>query len=164
MQPRFRKAKWHTFINTQRSEAKMLQNFEATFGSPDQVVVGFGDWEQRQGLKLHLEPTKGKGMRKLLRKAGYPVALVDEHRTSCQCHHCKAEEARCEKFLWVENPRPWRREQYPRVLRHGLVKCTTCGRWWNRDANSALNMELIMRQQALGFERPTYLQRGGRGG
>jgi hypothetical protein len=158
-QATFRKTKWHTFINTQRSEAKMINRFKEKFGPPDEVVIGIGDWEQKRQMK-YKEPTKGIGMRRLLRKAKYTVLLVDEHGTSCHCHTCALPHARCETFRTVENPRPWRRSEQPLVKRHGLVKCMTCSRLWNRDTNSSLNILRLMAARRAGEERPAYLQRG----
>ncbi|CAL8461357.1 g888 [Coccomyxa elongata] len=80
----YRKLRLNTFFNTRRSEQRLLQRFRENFGAPDEVVVGIGDWEQSKHRK-YKEPTKGKGFRSLLRRAGYPVYLVDEFRTSCQC-------------------------------------------------------------------------------
>lgn len=77
----FRKLKWNAFINRKRSEQKMINRFGSIFGLPKEVVIGFGDWEQRKQMK-YKEPTKGKGMRELFRKAGYEVYLVDEFRTN----------------------------------------------------------------------------------
>ncbi len=84
-------------LQHRRSEQRLTQRFKEVFGAPDEVVVGIGDWEQSKHRK-YKEPTKGKGFRSLLRKAGYPVYLVDEFRTSCQCSHCQTEGAKCEKF------------------------------------------------------------------
>ena len=155
----FQKTKWHIHINTQRSESLMLNRFEEKFGPPDKVVIGFGDWDQgSRQMKFH-EPTKGKGMRKLFRKAGYQVYLVDEYHTSCQCYNCARAEGRCEPFREVVNPRPWRREERPLVTCHGLVKCKTCRRLWNRDVNSSLNILRIMKYRARDEDRPLYLRR-----
>ena len=155
--PRFRQAKWHTFINTQRSEAKMLNHFKEKFGPPGEVVIGFGDWEQRKQMK-YKEPTKGVGMRRIFRRAGYSLYLVDEYRTSCQCYSCAVPTARCETFRRVADPRPWKAG----VMRtcHGLVKCNTCSKLWNRDVNSSLNILRLMQTRAAGQERPLYLRRG----
>lgn len=151
----FRKLKWNSFMNKQRSEAKMINRFKKTFGNPKDVVIGIGDWEQKKQMK-YKEPTKGKGFRKLFRKAGYKVYLVDEYRTSCRCYDCEGE---CEKFLECKNPRPWKATQ--KILRHGLVMCKTCKRTWNRDMNGSLNMHWIMKKTIEGEGRPEYLRRGG---
>ena len=88
-------------------------------------------------MKFH-EPTKGIGMQRLFKRAGYEVLLVDEYRTSCRCYGCKKGE--CKKFKYVENPRSWTREKFPKVLRHGLLRCEICKRLWNRDRKGSLNI------------------------
>ena len=156
----FRQLKWYAFINRKRTERLMLQKFLNTFGSPENVVIAFGDWEQKKQMK-YKEPTKGKGMRKLFREFGYLVYLVDEFRSSCKCYNCKSTEPEtgyCEKFRVCENPRPWKKGE--QVLRHGLVKCKTCQSLWNRDVLSSLNMEAIGSCAKLGLPRPAYLARG----
>ena len=63
----------------------MINRFKAKFGAPDDVVVAFGDWEQKHHMKLK-EPTKGKGFSKLFRKHGYAVLLVDNsHQLHVLC-------------------------------------------------------------------------------
>jgi hypothetical protein len=56
----FRKLQWNTFMNTQRSEALMLNRFCDMFGTPNDVVIGFGDWSEKMQMK-HKEPSKSKG-------------------------------------------------------------------------------------------------------
>lgn len=156
----FRQLKWYAFINRKRTERLMLQRFLNTFGSPENVVIAFGDWEQKKQMK-YKEPTKGKGMRKLFREFGYMVYLVDEFRTSCKCYNCKSTEPKegyCEKFRICNNPRPWKADM--RILRHGVIKCKTCCTLWNRDVLSSLNMEAIGTCAKLGLPRPKYLCRG----
>jgi len=156
----FRQLKWYGIINRKRSERMMLQRFLNIFGYPEEVVIAFGDWEQKKHMKFK-EPTKGKGMRTLFRKFGYLVYMVDEFRTSCKCYNCKAEpkdEGRCEKFRVCENPRPWKAGE--QMLRHGLVKCTTCACLWNRDVLSSLNIHAIGLSAKYGLPRPSYMCRG----
>ena len=152
----FRKLKWNAFMNKKRSEARMTNRFKEIFGSPQDVVIGFGDWEQRKHMKFK-EPTKGKGFRTLLKKAGYQVYLVDEFRTSCRCHHCQSHDGICEKFRECKNPRPWKRDKT--ILRHGLLRCETCERLWNRDVNGSLNIHKIVVDMISKIGRPTYLNR-----
>lgn len=156
----FRQLKWYAFINRKRTERLMLQRFLNAFGSPENVVIAFGDWEQRKHMK-YKEPTKGKGLRKLFREFGYLVYLVDEFRTSCKCYNCKSTEPEmgyCDKFRICENPRPWKAGE--QILRHGVIKCKTCCTLWNRDVLSSLNMEAIGTCAKLGLPRPDYLMRG----
>lgn len=121
--------------------------------------MGIGDWEQKKHRKFK-EPLKGKGFRTLLRKAGYSVFLVDEFRTSCQCSHCQAEEAKCEKFRVRLDPNT-KKAPEDRHLRlvHGLLLCQQCNRLWNRDVNSSINIARLTRQALEGRERPDYLSR-----
>ena len=122
------------------------------------TVIGYGDWEQRHQMKFK-EPTKGKGLRKLFRRHGYEVFLVDEFRTSCMCYHCADENARCEKFLYVDNRSPRSKDERPQILCHGLLKCKTCSRIWNRDTNASLNIGRAAAAMLRSGERPRYLSR-----
>jgi transposase len=151
----YRKLKLSGFINRKKSEQRMLSRFKQMFGSPEDVVIGFGDFEQAKHRKFK-EPVRGRGFRSLFRKSGYQVYLVDEFRTSCKCSACEGE---CSTFRECVNPRPWRRESRPVVIRHGLVKCKTCARLWNRDTNASRNIYKIMTNELLGIDRPEYLSR-----
>jgi transposase len=125
-----------------------VESFHAT----EETIVAIGDFEQRKHRR-YKEPVKGKGFRSLFRKAGYGVYLVDEFRTSCRCSACGGE---CKTFRKCENPRPHRTGS---VLRHGLVKCNTCSKLWNRDTNAASNMLKIAKSAIRGEPRPDYLRR-----
>ena len=148
----FRKLRLGSYMRRQITEARMLRKFEKQFGKPSNVVIGIGDYEQRQHRKFK-EPIKGKGFRTLFRKAGYPVYLVDEFRTSCRCTVC---EGSCSTFRKCENPRPFRTGE---ILRHGLLKCGTCSRLWNRDVNASLNILKVAKEAISGNSRPSYLCR-----
>ena len=142
-------------MRRQIAEARLLKRFKAKFGGPEDTIVAIGDWSQKQHRRFH-EPVKGKGFRDTFRKAGYAVYLVDEHRTSCRCSRCGGE---CKTFRWCQNPRPWRRDA-GNILRHGLLKCKTCNRLWNRDVNAASNIWKVATCAIRGEERPEYLRRG----
>ena len=148
----FRRIKMLSFIGTKRTESKMINEFKKIFGSPDDVIITIGDWNQHSHMK-YKEPVKGKGFRKVFRKAGYKVFLVDEFRTSCRCSDCEGE---CSTFRYCENPRPYKSGT---ILRHGLVKCQTCSRLWNRDMNAGRNIYKIAMCAIEGKNRPEYLCR-----
>jgi hypothetical protein len=150
----FRKLKLNGYLNTKRSEQRMILNFQKKFGTPDNVVIAFGDWEQRQQMK-YKEPTKGKGMRDLFRKCGYKTYLVDEFRSSCKCSQCNGGE--CKNFLMVENPKPYRNNQQ---MCWGLLRCKSCNGFWNRDCNGAKNIYKIAENAVKSIARPAYLCRG----
>ncbi len=150
----FRKLKLGSYSRRQITEARMLRRFEKLFGTPNKAVICIGDWEQRQHRRFK-EPVKGKGFRSLFRRAGYKVYLVDEFRTSCRCSAC-SEHGICSTFRECDNPRPFREG---RILRHGLVKCQTCSRLWNRDTNASSNIWKVAKNAIQGLARPAYLQR-----
>ena len=66
----FRKYRFISYIRKQKTDSKLLKNFREKFGSKDDVVICFGDWEQSNFNKKYHEPVKGKGFRNFFRKAG----------------------------------------------------------------------------------------------
>jgi len=93
-------------MNRLKNEQKLMNKFQKVFGDKNDVVICFGDFEQRKHMK-YKEPIKGKGMRTLFRKSGYETYLVDEFRTSCKCCNCNGGD--CAKFMLRENPKPWKK-------------------------------------------------------
>ena len=149
----YRKFRLNTYSNTQRSESNFMNRFRETFGHHDDVVVGFGDWNEHGHRKGH-EPLKGVGFHKMIRNAGYEVFLVNEHRTSKTCSNCKDGSCECEYARKCNNPRPWKREEV--IDRHGLLICQRCKTLWNRDVNASLNIHNIMKEMIAGRGRPSY--------
>ena len=149
----FRKLRLQSYRNTKKSEQKMINNFKRIFGNEKDVVVCFGDYEQKKQMKFK-EATKGKGMRTLFRKAGFQTYLVDEFRTSCMCSKCEI--GICKKTMVRENPKPYRTGS---IIVHGLICCKNgCG-YWNRDVNGATNIYKIAYNAINNKERPNYLSR-----
>ena len=151
----FRKLKLNGYINRKKNEQKLINNFRKIFGKPEETIVIFGDFEQKQHMK-YKEPIKGKGMRTLFRQNNYKTYLVDEFRTSCMCSICKTEIGRCEKFQIRKNPKPYKSGN---ILVHGLISCKNCFNVWNRDVNGATNIYRIAKNAINGLERPKYLCR-----
>ena len=110
----FRKLKWYSFINKQRSESNMIERFKEIFGPPEKVIVCIGDYDNRN--MKYQEPTKGKSMRKLFRNAGYNTFLVNEYNTSCRSF---LEGKKTKKFRKRINPRPWKHNI---CKSHGLLR------------------------------------------
>ena len=149
----FRKLKLGRYINTKRNEQKMINQFNKTFGNPEETIICIGDWEQRKQMK-YKEPTLGKGMRTLFRKNNYKVYLVDEFRSSCKCSNCEG--GICEKFRVRKHPNKKKDELR---LVHGLLRCKSgCG-LWNRDRNGSSNIYKIAEKAINKLERPSYLCR-----
>ena len=142
-------------VIAKKNEQKLITNFKKIFGKPEETIVIFGDFEQKQHMK-YKEPIKGKSMRMLFRQNNYKVYLVDEFRTSCMCSICKDETGRCEKFQVRENPKPYKSGN---ILVHGALRCKNCEAVWNRDVNSATNIYRIAKNAINGLERPKYLCR-----
>ena len=149
----FRKLKLNGYMNRLKSEQKMINQFKKTFGSPSEVIVNFGDFEQKRHMKFK-EPIKGVGIRKLFRKNGYQTFLVDEFRTSCRY-------SKCEKYIIRENPKPFKNNLR---LVHGAIRCKTCLVRWNRDCNGATNIYKITKNAINKKLRPSYLTRGNTSG
>jgi hypothetical protein len=62
-----------------------------------------------------MEPVKGRSMRRLFKKKGYTVYLVDEFRTSKLLFDnpgIDGNGVEMEKFKSVKNPRPYRRGKW----------------------------------------------------
>lgn len=132
---RFRKFKWYTFINKQRSEAKLVNEIKKTFGTKDNPpILIIGNWSATKQLK-GIESTPGIGLKKRLVK-DFEMYHIDEFNTSKL--HWKTEEP-CENM----------RKQYTveiskkihSVLRakleNGTYGCI------NRDLNSVRNIKKI---------------------
>ena len=138
----YRRLRFNTYNNTQRSEANMVNNFRRKFGEPNNTMIIFGD-AGAEHIK-YKAPVKHKGMRDIFRKAGFKVYLIDEFRTSKLCYkcHCSLEDA-----LKRPSPRPWR-DRTLLVNVHGLRRCTTenCQTYVNRDKNAAMNMLRIAKE------------------
>lgn len=148
----FRKLNLNAYLNTLRSEQRMINKMTEKFGESKNTVICIGDWEQKKEMKFK-EATKGKSFRKLLRKNGYEVYLVDEYRTSSRCSSCGGEN---EKFMERVNPRPYRKGN---ITVHGLLRCKSCKELWNRDENSSINIFMIAANAILGIGRPVHLLR-----
>jgi len=111
----YKRLRFNVYINTQRSEANMINRFRLKFGEPEKVLILFGD-----GCPHHIKykaPVKNKGMRDLFRRAGYPVYMFDEFRTSMLCYYCSGELG---KINGVDSPRPWRNRE---EIDYGGIKC-----------------------------------------
>ncbi len=68
---------------------KLINNFfKYLENQPEETVVMFGDWEQKQHMKYN-SSIRRKCMRTLFRENNYKTYLVDEFITSCMCSICK---------------------------------------------------------------------------
>ncbi|GAA5800581.1 hypothetical protein HPULCUR_006017 [Helicostylum pulchrum] len=146
----FRKMKLSSIINMKQSEQRLAKKLRQKFGQDSVIIIG--NWTATN-VKYH-EPTKGVGIRNMLRK-GFKVYLLDEFKTSSLCSSCK-DGTNLEKFKEVKTPRPFRRTKNPTVICYGLLRCTNedClqdskeslvhRRFYNRDMAATLNFRHIL--------------------
>ena len=149
----FRKFKLNRFINTQKSEAKMIDNFKNKFGTPNKVIIVFGDHDKGQNNMKGLEPSICKKFRRIFKNAGYKVFLINEFRTSKLCNCCHQE---LDKFLTRASNKPKDKKKNKKILVNGLLKHTVsnpegelnqiplCKIIHNRDKNAVQNMLYIV--------------------
>ncbi|KAJ2252327.1 hypothetical protein GGI13_003344 [Coemansia sp. RSA 455] len=141
----FRKLKLSAYINKQQADGHLVKNICKKFSMPlkpndsgeltilsepgepsikhgdPQVdpVINVGNWSVL--MVKYQEPIHGKSWCSMLKHCGLPVFLVNEFHTSCICPKCNS---LLEKFLDVDNPQPQQHKKCPRVLCHGLLRCT----------------------------------------
>lgn len=148
----FRKLKFNRYTNTQKSEHKMITNFENKYGKPNECIIVIGDYDKTEHRKGK-EPTICRRIKKIFRQYGYDVYLINEFRTSKLCNHCEEE---CEKFLMRPSKKPRHVKSGKQLLCHGLVQCQSvnCKLIHNRDKNATLNMYKIVMEILAGRGRP----------
>jgi hypothetical protein len=152
----FRKLKFNRYINTQKSESKMIKNFQKKYGKPENCLIVYGDYDKKEHMKGK-EPIISKRMKKIFRKNKYDLYLINEFRTSKLCNKCCSE---CVNFLERESHKPKdinkETKRGKTILVWGLVRCTNvnCNIIHNRDKNSTLNMYKISKAIINGNPRP----------
>jgi len=144
--PIYRKLKMNTYINTQKSESKMMEEFRKKFGPPDNVLIIFGDYGRKDTMK-GCEPHISRRIKRLFRNYGYEVYLIDEYMTSKLCNRCQHE---LERFKYVKD------KNGNDHLLWGLLRCKNgkCKTIHNRDHNSPRNFQNIIESIFEGKGRP----------
>jgi hypothetical protein len=92
----FRKLKLNRFINTQKSESKMVKNFKNKFGETTDTIIVLGDYDKGDYNMRGKEPTILKKIRRIFKNGCYKTYLINEFRTSKLCNCCNN---KLEKFL-----------------------------------------------------------------
>ena len=141
--PIYRKLKMNMYINTQKSESKMIKNFEEKFG--DSVTIIFGDYSKKEAMKGS-EPHISKRLRRLFKVNGYETYLIDEYCTSKICNKCHGQ---------TENFEITDKDGVKRNL-WSLLRCknVNCKTIHNRDHNSPRNFLNIVESVMKGNGRP----------
>ena len=138
----FRKFKLNRYINSQKSESKMINNFGKKFGSKEDVIFVMGDYDKCNNHMKGVEPVINKKFRRIFRNAGYQTFLINEFKTSKLCNCCHNE---LEKFMIRQSNKPRDHKLNKKCLVNGLLhhdkdvkpKCEIVH---NRDKNAVQNM------------------------
>lgn len=137
--PIFRKLNMNSYINSQRSESRMMQNFKSKMGSNKDTVVIIGDNGLKDVVVKGLASTLSKGLINIFKKNHYKTYIIDEFRTSLLCNNC---ENKLSKFLDVKSKKPWLNGKIYKS--HGILRCQSstqeCNVIHNRDKNAVKNM------------------------
>src|SRR3972149_2687634 len=151
----YRKLQLNSYINTKKSEIKMLRNFKEKYGNTKETIVIIGDFDKKENMKGK-EPTINRKIRKLFREYGYKTCQINEFRTSLLCNKC---EHKVENFHWRESQKP--KNKGEQILVWGLVRCTniSCSLIMNRDKNACRNMYKIVESVLAGNGRPVNYRR-----
>lgn len=140
----FRKLKFNRFINTQKSESKMVKNFSNKFGKPSETIFIVGDYDKGSYNMKGLEPAICKRFRRIFKNAGYKTFLINEYKTSKICNGCHNE---LNKFMMKPSKKPKNKGKLE--LCNGLLRCESvkpkCEIIHNRDKNAVVNMLNIVK-------------------
>jgi hypothetical protein len=132
----FRKFKFNKYINTQKSESKMIKNFTKKYGKPEDVVFVIGDFDKGNNHMKGNEPVITKKFRRIFTNAGFENYLVNEFRTSKLCNCCNKE---LEPFKYKPHPKTGKDKLCYGLLSHTDLK-HKCQIIHNRDTNAVRNM------------------------
>lgn len=159
-----RKYKWYSFINKQKSESKMINNFKKKFGDESKTMICMGDYEEKRCMKYN-EPTKGKSIRKLFKNAGYKLYLINEFRTSKMSYINGDELSIFRKRAYNIINKEGKEEEGIKMVR-GLLRSKNVNRnkqqgtiLISRDLNGAMNILKKAQCIIMKKEIPTYLKR-----
>jgi hypothetical protein len=155
----YRKLKLNRYINTQKSESKMISNFGNKFGNSKDVIITLGDFDKCDNMK-GVEPVICRKFRKIFKNAGYQTYLINEFRTSKLCNCCHQEIA---PFLERKSHKPKDIKNGKNIVCHGLL-ChkdikPSCEIIHNRDKNAVQNMLYIVEHIKKYKTRPTEFSR-----
>ena len=151
----FRKLKLNAFINMQKSESKMVKNFEKKFGTPENTIYVIGDYDKGSYHMKGKEPVICKKFRRIYRNAGYKTYLINEFNTSKLCNCC------CEELEYFKerlSNKPKLKKENKTETVYGLLRCQSIKHKseiiHNRDKNAVRNMLNIVKSVFETGKRP----------
>jgi len=156
----FRKLKLNIYINTQKSESKMIQNFKEKYGKPKDVIIVIGDYDKGDNNMKGKEPIINRRIRKIFRNNKFEIYKINEFRTSKLCNHCHEE---LDPFLERESHKPKTIKENKKELVHGILRHQSvkpkCEIIHNRDKNAVQNMLYIVNNIFTKGRRPNAFTR-----
>ncbi|KAG1150459.1 hypothetical protein G6F37_002196 [Rhizopus arrhizus] len=150
MHPLHRKLKLFKYIRRQKINEDMVAKLKSKFGNDAVFVMS----NYSAPNTRYQGSMRGVGFRKLLKKHGFLVYLIEEFRTSQCCPSCENQSLTI--FKRMLSPRPYQRRNHPEVICYELRE-----RLWNRDLAACLNMTHVIRNLRLNGEIPERFQRAG---
>ncbi len=130
------KLKWHSYINKQRHESKILKEINNVFGKDAIMIIG--DWSQMDVMRGLSSPNLG--IKRLLQKE-HEVYLLDEYDTSIKHHETKEKMKNLRLDVRNKNSIIKSKEMhaiFTYKMSNGNIGCI------NRDYNAVMNMENIV--------------------
>jgi hypothetical protein len=154
----FRKLKLNKYINTQKSETKMIKNFTKKFGGPDEVLFILGDFDKGGHNMSGKEPAICKKIRRIFQNNHFKTYLINEFRTSMLCNGCHE---LLENFHKRRSQKP--KDKGKIITVHGLLRHPDvnahCKIIHNRDKNAVQNMLYIVETVKATGQRPLLYSR-----
>ena len=159
----FRKFKLNSYINTQKSESKLIHNFSNKYGKPENTIFIIGDHDSGNYNMRGVEPIICKRVRRIFKNAGYETYLINEYCTSKLCNGCHKE---LDKFLVRKSNKPKDIMKNKNILVNGLLRhevvnpngeqeqSPICKIYHNRDKNAVQNMFSIIEELKKTGKRP----------
>jgi len=136
----YRKLKFNVYTNTRKSESKMINNFKAKMGKPNDTIIVFGDYS-KEGTMKGSEPHISKRIKKIFVQNKYKLFEINEYNTSKLCNKCSCITENVE----IQKKKIWK-----------LLRCTSgiCLTYHDRDLNAVRNMKKIVESVLIGTGRP----------
>lgn len=142
--PFLRKTRLRTFIDTQRSESKLVNKIKFIYGQDKrEIVLIYGDWSRKSQMRGVIS-TPGIGLKRRL-KQDFQIYNIDEFRTSCLDNTTYE----LNKKAKIKNPKTGMMKELHAVLISQISKNiggkqVILTRHQNRNRNSSLNMRNII--------------------
>ena len=145
--PIFRQYKWYSYLNTQKSNSKLLDTIEKKFTETKgkKVTIIIGDWCIGKQMRNFIS-TPMISLKRLL-KTRFNVYNIDEYNTSCI--HYKTEE-KCKNLYYTDKNKQT-------IKLHSVLTCKMENQrkaCINRDVNSVNNMRKLVEYWLLYKSRP----------